>query len=331
LASQVPILRILGGLFFVLAGLAYYLGITIASSFSLLFIAAGAAVLVLALLGHRAHGGDVAVFVIGLLVLGVFITPGVGAPGSAVGQRVSHTVPRSGVSTQQIDLIASADLGSIDIFYSNRSDLGYQVNFTRSSFPFGLFTGSRPSTSLSNETRGGVFTLNATARSYDISLAIGMGYLLNISAATGTGSINVSSLVGERLGTVSLQSGTGSVNANLTSLSIGGISLQAGTGSVNLHSNHLAPTGARVPITLKTGTGSVDLEMKLASKTAVSLEASAGLGNVNHNLQGFSISSQSSRSDLVATAGDINNAATSFVVQLSTGTGSVTVNSQFLG
>jgi hypothetical protein len=173
--------------------------------------------------------------------------------------------------------------------------------------------------------------LNATARSYDISVEIGAGYILNITASTGTGSVNVRSLAGETLGVVSLQSGTGSVNGNLTSRSIGAIRFEAGTGSVSLSSNHLAPSGARVPISLKTGTGAVDLNMKLTGGTAVSLTASAGLGSVNHNLQGFLVSTQSSRSNLEATAGDISGAATSFVIQLSTGTGSVTVDSQFLG
>jgi len=214
--------------------------------------------------------------------------------------------------------------------YSSRSDLAYQVNFTRSSFPFRLFAGL-PSTSLSNETQGGIFTLNATARLYDISIAIGTGYILNITANSGTGSVDVKGLSSERLGTVSLQTGTGSISGNLTSLSVGGISLHAGTGSVSLHSSYLAPNGPRVPITLKAGTGSVDLDVKLANGTAVSIDASAPLGGVSHSLQGFTVSPQSSRSNLQATAGDVNTAAKSFVVEASAGTGSVAIDAQFLG
>ncbi len=108
--------------------------------------------------------------------------------------------------------------------------------------------------------------------------------------------------------------------------------LEPGTGSVSLSSTHFAPRGARVPVSLRTGTGSADLKMKLPSGTAVSLTASAWFGSVSHNLQGFLVNQQSSTgSNLVATAGDIDTAATSFVMQLSTGTGSVNVNSQFLG
>ena len=107
--------------------------------------------------------------------------------------------------------------------------------------------------------------------------------------------------------------------------------LQTGTGSVDLRSKHLAANGPMVPITLSAGTGSVGFYAALAGGTAVSLEATAGLGGVNHNLQGFSVSTQSSRSSLIATAGDVSAAATSFVVRLQTGIGSATANAQFSG
>lgn len=330
MATRVPILRILGGLFFILAGLAYYLGVTIASSASLIFIAAGVVVVVLALFGHRARGGDVALFVIGLLVLAAFISPGIG-PGTSVSDRISHSAGKAAVSARQIDLVASADVGSISVSYSSRGDLAYQVNFTRSPFPFGLWPGASPYASLTNETRGGELELNATARSYDVSVSIGTGYVLNVTASTGTGNVELKALAGETLGAVSLQSGTGSVNANLTTKSTGSVRLETGTGSVSLSSNHFAPNGARVPVSLKTGTGSVDLKMKLPNGTAVSLSASAGFGSVSHNLQGFLVNQESSTgSNLVATAGDVNTASSSFVVQLSTGTGSVSVTSRFL-
>ncbi len=206
MATRVPVLRILGGLFFVLAGLAYYLGVTIASSASLIFIAAGAAVVLLALFGHRARGGDVAIFVIGLLVLGAFVSPGVG-PGASVSDRVTHSAARTAVQAHQIDLVASADIGSISISYSSRGDLAYQVNFTRSPFPFGLWPGINPSASLTNETRRGEFILNATARSYDVSVAIGTGYVLNVTASTGTGNVGLKALAGEALGRSSSRAG----------------------------------------------------------------------------------------------------------------------------
>jgi hypothetical protein len=58
----------------------------------------------------------------------------------------------------------------------------------------------------------------------------------------------------------------------------------------------------------------------------VLLEASAGLGTVNQNLQGFAVSAQSTKSNLVAQAGEVSAAGGSFIVQASTGDGSVMVD-----
>ncbi len=327
---RVPILRTVGALLIISAGAAFLLGITVTSSVSLVFIFVGAAILLLALLGRGSKRGDVALFAVGLLILATFTSTDVGAlsPGT---QRISHTVMKAMLSNQLIDLVASTDKGGISIFYSTKSNLAYQVNFTRTSSSFGSLGGSIPSTSLTNETQEDVFVLNATAHSYDISIAIGTGYLVNMTANTGTGSINVKGPGGVRLGNVFLQSGTGTITANLTSQSIREVALQAGTGSISLYSNHLTPNGARIPVKLQAGTGSVNLDVKIVKGTAVLLEASAGLGNVNQNLQGFTVSSQSTRSNLVAQAADVSAAGGSFIVQASTGAGSVTVNAQFTG
>ncbi|MDA4118217.1 MAG: hypothetical protein OK455_07725 [Thaumarchaeota archaeon] len=329
-ASSFPILRVLGGSFFVLAGVAYYYDVTLNASISFVFVAAGFAVLLLAVLGHRARGGDVAVFVIGLLVLSAFVSSGVRI--SATSVHISQMATSSQLPSKQVELLASSDVGRIDISFSNRSDLGYQVNFTRSNLSFPLIIpGKSPLASLTNQTRAGTFVLNATSRSYDLSITIGTGYVLNVTASTGTGSIDIRTLGSETLGVVSLRSGTGSIDANLTSQRVGAVSLQVGTGSIRLTSNDLAPSGQRVPITLATGTGSVNFKVKLPSGTAVSVDASVGLGSVYQNLQGFSISPQSSTSRLIATAGDTDEAARSFVIQASTGLGSVALDSEFLG
>jgi hypothetical protein len=336
-ASRVPILRILGGLLFILAGVALYLRFTITSSIALLFILGGAAVILLAVSGHRASGGDVVAFVLGILVLGAFITPGIVAPPAGAGSRVTYTVPRSAIlNSRSVVLLATTDVGSISISYSKNSSIGYQVNFTESTFllPFQLFSGHEPSASLTNRTQGGgALVINATARAYDISVGLGTGIFppFSVNASTGTGNIDVKSQAAEAIGNVSLESGTGMVTANLTSKSTGAITLQTGTGGVTLQSSDLAPDGQRVPIDLSSGTGTVDLDVKLAAGTAVSLNATTGLGSVSHDLRGFTLSPGSSKSNLEGTAGDVETASTSFIIRVSTGTGLVTTDAQFLG
>jgi hypothetical protein len=112
---------------------------------------------------------------------------------------------------------------------------------------------------------------------------------------------------------------------------VGEVELLAGTGSVNLESNHFAPNGTRIPVKLHIGTGSANLDVRVAKGTPVLLEASAGVGSVNQNLQGFTVAPQSTMSNLVAQSGEVSAAEPSFIVLATTGTGSVTVNAQFLG
>jgi hypothetical protein len=257
------------------------------------------------------------------------VWPGFGLASQGT-QRISHTVTSLELPPNKIQLIASTDTGGISVFYLAKSNLAYQVNFTRSSLPFGIF-GAFPSAALSNETRAGFFVLNATAHSYGISVAIGTGYFVNILATAGTGSVTVNAGPSEKLGVVSLKSGKGSITANLTCQSVGDVELLAGAGSVNLESNHFAPNGTRIPVKLNVGTGSANLDVRFAKGTAVLLEASAGFGSVNQNLQGFIATPQSTRSNFVAQSGEVSAAGPSFIVQASTGTGSVTLRAQFSG
>ena len=330
MTSQIPILRVLAVLFFIMAGLSYYFGVAVAFSAVLVFFAVVAVVTVLALLGHRGKRGDIVFFVIGLLTLAAFVSPGIGR-GFSAAQLISHTVTRASLSDQLIYVVASTDVGGINVFFSPKTALAYQVNFTRNAFPLGIFGGVAPSTSLTNQTQEGVFILNATAHSYDISIAVGTGYFVNVTASARTGSVAVRSSPVEELGSVFLRSDTGGITANLTSQSVREVSLQAGTGSINLFSSHLAPSGTRIPVKLHAGTGSVNLDVKIATGTKVLLEASTGLGGVNQSLQGFTISPYSTRSDLVAQAGDVSAAGESFIVQASAGTGSVNVGAEFTG
>jgi hypothetical protein len=87
-------LRILAGALLVLAGLSYYLGITIGSFAPLLFVMAGAAVVLLALVGHKPHPGDISLFVISLLVLAAFVSPGAGI-GPQVARHITHSASKA--------------------------------------------------------------------------------------------------------------------------------------------------------------------------------------------------------------------------------------------
>ena len=329
--NRFPILRLIGGLCFVLAGIAYYLGVTVSSSVAIVFVGAGVVVIYLGYAGHHANAGDVAIFMIGVLVLGATLSPGVGAPARGI-PVATYTGASSALTAHAVMLLASTDVGNVDVAYSTKSGLGYQVNFTRTTtFPFWSLSGRQPLASLTNETVGGTFVLNATARGYDVSVLVGTGYLLSVNATTGTGNVKVRTSDSQSLGNVRLQSGLGNVDANLTCATLAGAYLQTGTGNVVLSSSHVAPSGRKVSVGLQTGTGGADLNVWMPSGTAASVTASTGLGSVSHDLPGFSVSPQSTATSLTATAGDVETASASFVFALQTGTGSVDAQAQFLG
>jgi hypothetical protein len=316
-----PLLRALAGIVFLLAGLFVYYRIPV-GPLGLALVIAGVVVIAIPLLGHRPQGGDVALFIIALIVLAA----STGAY-SYRGMRVAvFSAPATAFHVNRVDLSASTNLGSIAIESSTNSDLAYSVTFTTSPV-FGLFPFATNYT-LTNETRGGVLFLNASSSAASISVTLGPSYVANINASANTGSVDLSWAENVTLGDVSLSSNTGSVDANLVTSGIRSLSMTTNTGSVDLRSSYLAPGAARVPLTLSTNTGSVSLNVRIPSTSAMTIDASTSIGSVSHGLQGFTVSQSSTNNRLSATYGEMSMAADSFVVSASTSTGSVSLKVQ---
>lgn len=311
-------LRIVGGLFFILAGIFAYYGFAVGLFLPLLFVGAGAVVLLVAVAGHRASGGDIAIFVIGLIVLGsVSASLAVGGK-----QTVVYSATRSQVEVGKLLLNVSSGYGGVDIRFSSSEELAYQINFTRS-LP-ALFPASVGPPTFSNRTEGGVLLLQATSQWDAITVTLGEGYMTNITASTGAGSVTIKTLGTEHLGNVSVSTGAGSIDASLTVASIGGLDLGTGAGSVTLTSAHLVPVSPHVPVSVSSGAGSVSINIGVPSSSGVSISASSGLGSVSHNLPGFVVTSSSE--GLKASAGVISGSNPSLYISLLTGVGSMDVD-----
>ena len=322
--SSFPVLRLFAGLIFFAAGLLVYFKVNFGFSFALVFIVAGAAVVLIGLLGHRASAGDIALFIISLIILA-----GVASSYNfATGAEHSYFATKGQVVASHIAIDATTSFGSITLGFSNNADLAFQVVFGRTIvFPFSIPPGNQ-STSFSNVTRGGVLFLNASSSSADITITMGQGYLVDFNASAGTGSVSFDSTsLGQKFGIVSISTGTGSVDARLDTPSISYLRLQGGTGSVNFNSNYLSTGGVHVPITLSTGTGSVNFHAMIPNNVGVYLSASNGFGSISRNLQGFTMS-QSSNGQLTASADE--SSVASFEVNLSVGTGSMNVDASIV-
>jgi hypothetical protein len=316
---KISIIRILGGTAFVLAGLLAYYGITFGNSVFLLFVLAGAAIIVVAVSGHRPRGWDIAIFIVGVLVLS-----GVAAGYAPGNQVTTYSATTAQVHATKIALSVSASTGSVSIFFHDKGNLAYQVNFSRSLGPFGFtFAGEN---TVTNSTSGDVFTLKIVSSMSGVEIFLRHGYFdfVNISATAGTGSIDLAAPSDENLGSVSLSTTTGSVNAVVYSNTIQSLDLHTTTGSISLVSDHLGTTGHKTPVSLSTSLGSLNVRLNIAANVAVSLKATTGLGNINHDLTPtttFSITTDKSN-DLVASAGNLETAPHSFLVSTSTNLGS---------
>jgi hypothetical protein len=317
-----PVLRVVGGVLLVLAGLGAYLGVSIGASAALLLVLGGLVVVVVAVLGHRPRPWDVAIFIIGILALGVVSTGYTTGP-----QLVTYSAARSQVHSGAISLAVTSVTGSVSVSLTNRIDVAYQVNF---STPAGLFFFGGPgANTVTNTTTNGVFNLKVGSTWSGVSVLLGRGYSFDVKVTTSTGSIDLEAPGAQALRNVSLYSSTGSVNAVVDSSGLTGLVLRADLGSINLVSHHLGASGSRIPITLSASTGSVSMSVSLASQDAVSLTASTTIGSISQSLTGFSIT-QYPGHNLAANAGDIASAPNSFVITVTATLGSVDLTAGFV-
>ena len=302
----------------------WYYGVNFGFSFALVLVAAGVAVIAIGVLGHRARPGDIALFIVALLVLAAVASSNYTFTS---GTEQTFSATPSQVSSSHIAVLANTNFGSITINLSNNASLAYRVVFGKTfSFPFFSFNVGNQSKSFTNKTRNGVLILNATSSTQSITITLGAGYQVDVNATAGTGSITIDSASRtQKLGVVYATTGTGSISATIDSSNLSYLYLNGGTGSINLQSDYLSPSGRQVPISISTGTGSLNCNVNVPNNVAVDLSASNGFGSISKNLQGFTIS-ESTNNQLKASLGDTTSASRSFVMDLSVGTGSLNIN-----
>lgn len=320
-------LGILAGLVFIIAGLSAMFHLELGFSLALVLVFAGAAVVLVALFGFRIRTWDLALFIVGLIILVNVV--GLDYYQNNRYSTSSYSVGSQYVQVPKINIMANSAFGSIDVHFSTNTDLAYQVVFQNSFFGFPFFNYASNS-SLTNQTRNDVFYLNASSQG-SITITIGINYMVNINATTGVGSINFVSPPGTEanIQSVSLETGAGSVDVQINSANISGISLKTGTGSINFVSNYLDASTSAVPIYINSGAGSANVNMKITNDAAVQIDATSGLGSLTQHLTGFTVSTNSNN-HLVASSGNIETAARSFLVTVSVGTGATDISVQLI-
>ena len=148
-----------------------------------------------------------------------------------------------------------------------------------------------------------------------------------LTLKTSTGEVQASLASGTKfLGDVSVTTSTGYAQLDWDNYIVEGnvsVKVSSSTGSVDVNVNQAQSLGGDVNLDASTSTGSVSLNMNIADGVGAMIESSTNLGNINVNTQHFN----GNKSPLYS-----NNypAATNFLVNLKTSTGSVniTANSQ---
>ena len=324
-----PILSILSGIVFVLAGLSAYFHFETNFSIALIFIIAGAAVVLVGVTGFKTHGWEIAIFVISLIVLGGVISTNYYQ--TTTRSVYTYSVSSLSPSISSIDIIATTGVGSINVGFSTNSDLAYQVTFENTVFGLPFTNLASSNFTLTNQTRNNILYLNATSSSAGIVITLGLRYAISIEATTGTGSIDLTtpSNGAANLQSISLSTSTGSVNAKIDARNVSGISLKSSTGSINFASDYLSPSSSRIPFSISSSVGSVDISMKTASDAAIGVNATNSLGSISQHLSGYTVL-ESTNNHLVATAGNIASAQKSFLVTISGGLGSINITGELV-
>ena len=301
-----------------MAGLAAYFGVKVSSSFPILPIAlvvVGAALILTVLTHLRVGAIDIAVLLVGIIVLGAAVS----GYSFASTPRVTYSATKGEVTASDMNLVVTASAGSINIGYASNSDLAYNITFGGgySLFPFVTNT----TVSFSNQTLGNTIFLKAFAAASSINVEIGSGYFTDINATSALGSIKLSLPSSANVGILRLSAGAGSIDASVSGEIANGLYLNTGTGSISLQSDNLSAAAKDVPFDVSAGLGSINMNVVIPRQVAVTLSASASLGSITNGLQNFTVS-QASANRLVATAGDVGTSNQSFSVTISAGTGS---------
>ena len=311
-------IRILGGVLIVLAGFAAYFGVKVSSGVPILPVAlvvVGAALILTVLTHLRVRALDIAVLLVGIIVLSAAVS----GYSFASTPRATYTATRGEVTASNMNLVVTSSTGSISIEYASNSDIAYNITFGGgySFFPFVTNT----TVNFSNQTLGNTIFLKAFAAASSVDVQIGRGYFTDINATSSLGSVSLSLPSSVNIGTLRLSAGAGSIDASVSGGIANGLYLNAGTGSISLQAGNLSAAARDIPLDVSAGLGSVSLDVAVPHQVAVSLSASTSLGSISNGLRGFTVS-QASANKLVATAGDVGTSSESFLVTVSTGTGS---------
>ena len=266
----------------------------------------------------------------------------------------------SAANVNRLNLTLNADVANVNIFFRNLSGNQRAAVNVSATGSRGIFSSEQPlALAFDEKTTGSTLTYTVgisrtdtfpSLFSVDVvcNVFIDPSANLSLTVKTETGQIAMNTDTEVTIQNLSLETTTGSVEANVTEgvVIAGGFSLKTTTGSVRLNWDEAEVSG-NVPITLSTTTGSVEatmnqnrqlsgnvtvdaetttggvtLALDISGDVAAKIEASTVLGGIDVEQTGFSANEAPLQSVNYPAGGN-------FLVNLKTTTGGIQINADY--
>jgi len=314
---------VIGGLFLILAGVFAFAGVTYPYALPILLVAAGAILIVASLLRFRITLPAIAVFLAGIVVLGLVLSGYSSFPISGKAGTETHERTTAEGTVDEIDLTCLVSTGSIGLSFTTNASLIYRIVFTKYYFFF-----TSPTVAFNDSLVNRKLTVNAESSTVSVDIVLSQTVRSSFNLTTSTGSVRVEvPPTAFNVRDMRLKTSTGEVWANITNTAnLRNVVAATGTGRVEAFITS-SSLNHDCNVLLSTSTGQVVLDLQLIGVQS-DVTASTSVGRVNTNLSGFTVLDQTSTT-LHARTMDYLPFTRKLNVAASTSTGNVDITADY--
>lgn len=277
---------LMGGLLLLLAGLVAISGATFPNALPILLVAAGGVVIVAGLLGLTPSFPAFAVFLAGIVALGVVASAPYGFTSFTTTETYELTTQQAAV--EEADVLCAVSTGTIKVSFTSNETLVYRVVFTKY---HGVFY--QPKVDFNYGVQNEELTVNASSTSASVDITLNQNIKSSFHLTTTTGGIRVEvPPTASKVEDLTLTTTTGEVWVNITNTAhLKNLFATTTTGQIEAHIKSSFQS-RDATIQLSATTGGVKLNLNITNIESEIL-ASTTTGRVNaDNVIGFTILSK---------------------------------------
>ncbi len=316
---------VVSGILFIFTGLLLYFHVSLPSVGGIILIVAGATVILLGLLHYHPTPDALGVFIISLLVFGLFTS----SPYSfASGNRTFSFTRTRYVSIKSLSLSVSESFGSVDVSFVNDPNLLLNLTYSQPCGVFPFFIGSSTVTNTSNPNTGMLAVSgSSTGSSIGIVVSTSVVKVTSLNISTSTGSVSIDASNNPNLTALSVETSTGSISITVRTTTLTSLRASSSTGSVEINAHYLG-LSFNSTLDARSSTGSVSLDLTLNPGVGCFLSASSRIGIVSPSLSAAFQTLKETNNLLQARSSNYSSVSHSVTATLTSSTGSVDVTAQ---